>query len=506
MPPETKRSMHSLRIKMDFAMNEKASPSSSTKKNVTYTVKNPIISIGGVPTQKRSDTPPPIGPEIGPDPRSSIGARISMAEVPKIKDEKTGIQIDFAYGYRVKFPAGNKQYKLRVYDLDSGMLLEEHTHKGGEFIVGQNKYYVRYRLEVHLDDKLVFEHDYDCEDQEVCIIIPDGGLGDNLAWLPYLEKFRLLRKARVTAVIGEWMIRLAKPFYPGLKFIPLGTKPILRDAYAIYFCGIFEADRKPWRPVEHQQLGMQKTVAKILGLPLEDLHCRIPLGSPRPVQAPYVCLSTMATNPTKYWNYRSKPGLKDPDGWNILIRWLKSYGYRVFVLDRDKELFFTDKHIYHVPTEAEDLTGRIPISERIHYLEHADFFIGLPSGLSWLAWNCNIPVVMISGFTMQNCEFPTPYRVTNFLFCHGCWNDTNFFFDSKAPVWCPRHVGTPREIECTRAITPKMVQETIMRIPAFRKHVDEMKEQELRNALRAAEPGTSTLKEFPQKQEKKKLR
>ena len=453
-------------------MNEKLSLTAPPKKSISYTLTNTMIQ----PNPGRKQPPPPIGPEIGPDPRNSIGARVSMSETP-ICTSESGIRYDFQFGYRVKFPAGNKKYLLRIYDLDSGVMLEEHTHNGGDFIIGSNKYYVRYRLEAYVEGKLVFEHDYNCEGREVCIIIPDGGLGDNLAWLPYIEEFRIMRKAKVTAVIGEWMIRLSKPQYPGLKFIPLGTKPALAFAYAIYFCGIFEADRKPWRPVDHQFLGMQRSVARILGLPLEDLHCRIPLGSARPVQEPYVCISTMATNPTKYWNYRSSPDLKDPDGWNILIRWLKSFGYRVFVLDRDKELYFTKFHNYHVPTEAEDLTGRIPISERIHYLEHADFFVGLPSGLSWLAWNCNIPVVMISGFTMPNCEFPTPYRVTNFLFCHGCWNDTNNFFDSKAPVWCPRHVGTPREIECTKTITPKMVQETILRIPVFQKRLNELREQ-----------------------------
>ena len=485
-------------------MNDKlvlASAKTTSNKTVSYTINSPVI------TRTRRTPPPPIGPEIGPDPRSSIGARVSMAELPRL-ESASGIRFDFAYGYRVKFPDGDKEFTLRVYDLDSGMPLEEHKHKGGELVVSQNKFFVRYRLEAYLDDKLIFEHDYDCEGQDVCIIIPDGGLGDNLAWLPYIEEFRLRHKAKVTAVIGEWMIRLCKPYYPGLDFIPLGTKPPLRFAYAIYFCGIFDADRKTWRPIDHQHLGMQLSVASILGLPLEHLHCRIPLGSPRPVKEPYVCISTMATNPTKYWNYSSDSKKKDPDGWNILIRWLKSYGYRVFVLDRDKELIFSNKHIYRVPTEAEDLTGRIPITERIHYLEHADFFVGLPSGLSWLAWNCNIPVVMISGFTMPNCEFPTPYRVTNYLFCHGCWNDTNFFFDSKVPVWCPRHVGTPREIECTKTISPKMVQETIMRIPAFQKRLTMLQEQDLMNEFREHNPtpgAISTLVALPPRPQKKKL-
>ena len=114
---------------MDSEMNEKKNSAENTKKNVSYSFVNPLIPQTGA---KRKG-PPPIGPEIGPDPRSSIGARISMAELPLMESE-SGIRFDFAFGYRVKFPADNREYKLRVYDLDSGMPLEEHmqmyTDKG----------------------------------------------------------------------------------------------------------------------------------------------------------------------------------------------------------------------------------------------------------------------------------------------------------------------------------------------------------------------------------------
>ena len=157
-------------------MNEKTELKAPPKKSFSYTLTNPMIR----PTPNRRQPPPLIGPEIGPDPRNSIGARVSMPETPLCTSE-CGIRYDFAFGYRVRFPAGNKKYLLRVYDLDSGVLLEEHPHNGGDFIVGNNKYYVRYRLEAYVEGKLVFEHDYNCEGREVCIIIPDGGLGDNLA-------------------------------------------------------------------------------------------------------------------------------------------------------------------------------------------------------------------------------------------------------------------------------------------------------------------------------------
>lgn len=62
----------------------------------------------------------------------------------------------------------------------------------------------------------------------------------------------------------------------------------------------------------------------------------------------------------------------------------------------------------HIPYGAEDFTGDIPLQERVDLLRHASFFIGLGSGLSWLARAAGIPVVLISGFSLPNSEFHTP--------------------------------------------------------------------------------------------------
>lgn len=414
--------------------------------------------------QPAANMPPvaPITPDIGPDP-STGPSQIGFEPTPYL-EAVDGIRFDFAFGYRIKVPkdAPKESYEIRIFDLDSGMQLATHLLKRDNFLVGDAKFFVRYRLEIWSEEKLLFKHDYDCAGKRVYIVIPDGGLGDNLAWLPMAELFRMKHKADVCCVMGEWMIRLAGDLYPGLHFIQPKDAPPLTGAYANYFCGIFAEDHKNWRPIDHQLLGMQGSVESILGLPQGPVKCRLHLGSQRPFPEPYVCISSLGTNPGKNWNF--------PDGWNEIIRFLKSYGYRVLDIDRDAEFYcMGQKHT--IPSEAENFTGRLPLQERINLLEHADFFIGLPSGLSWLAWNTNIPCVMISGFTMPNCEFPTPYRVTNYLFCHGCWNDSGCFFDQKKPIWCPRHSGTPREIECTKVITPKMVRETIMKIPAFQERV-----------------------------------
>ncbi len=90
-----------------------------------------------------------------------------------------------------------------------------------------------------------------------------------------------------------------------------------------------------------------------------------------------------------------------------------------------------------IPQGAEDETGDKPLAERIRYLRHAAFFVGLSSGLSWLAWATGIPVVMISGFTHPINEFHTPYRVINYSACNSCWNDPRIRFDHYDFLYCP---------------------------------------------------------------------
>jgi len=94
-----------------------------------------------------------------------------------------------------------------------------------------------------------------------------------------------------------------------------------------------------------------------------------------------------------------------------------------------------------------------------HDYSAADRIPGLPGS--------GTPVVLISGFSLPNTEFDTPYRVINYHACNGCWNDPKLRFDHKDFLWCPRHAGTPRQLECTRLITAEQVKQTLRRVPGF---------------------------------------
>jgi autotransporter strand-loop-strand O-heptosyltransferase len=94
------------------------------------------------------------------------------------------------------------------------------------------------------------------------------------------------------------------------------------------------------------------------------------------------------------------------------------------------------------------------------YLHHCEFFIGVSSGLAWLAWGCNKKVVLISGITRAENEFKKDcIRVINEAVCHGCFNseqhcDKFSFFKNE---FCPES----KNWICSRSISPKMVLDKI---------------------------------------------
>ena len=110
-----------------------------------------------------------------------------------------------------------------------------------------------------------------------------------------------------------------------------------------------------------------------------------------------------------------------------------------------------------IPKNAIDKTGDISLSERMSQIDGCEFFIGLGSGLSWLAWALNKPVVLISGFSEPISEFNNPLRVFNPSVCNGCWNDLSVAFDPSNWNWCPRK----KDFECSKEISFEMVKEKI---------------------------------------------
>jgi autotransporter strand-loop-strand O-heptosyltransferase len=205
-------------------------------------------------------------------------------------------------------------------------------------------------------------------------------------------------------------------------------------------------------PMDGRQVPMMETGRVIMNLPAPAPKIPWPKGK-RKIEEPYVCIGVQASSVGKGWLY--------PDGWNEVVSYLKSLGYRVLCIDKER-IMEAQGYRIEMPEGAEDFTGALPLTERLDMLTHADFFIGLASGLSWLAYTADCPVIMIGGFSAYWAEFPTPYRVYNRLVCSGCYNDVRVRWLDNL---CPRQTaGTDRIFECSKKISPRMVIDTIDRL------------------------------------------
>jgi autotransporter strand-loop-strand O-heptosyltransferase len=374
--------------------------------------------------------------------------------------DASGLRFDFNDGCRVQAPVGPDVWRIRLIDLDTGNFLFQTTPDfcGGS-VRSAKKYYVRFRIEAWKGEKLVFEHNYDASGRNILIAFPVGTLGDTIAWASYATRFADRHKCKLTIAMAERLIPLFAGAYPDISFID--TKNAKTDGYyATYRVGLFFNDvERIHQPVDFRHVGLHRTAAHILGLDPAEASPRlaVPHGE-RPIAEKYVIIATQATSQCKYWN--------NPFGWREIIAFLKAAGYRVVCIDQ-KPVNGVGIVWNHVPAGAEDLTGQLSLEDCVNWIRHAEFFVGLSSGLSWLAWAAGAHIVMISGFTLPSTEFETPYRVINYHACVGCWEDPTLRFDHKDFLWCPRHAGTPRQFECTSLITAEQVKQTIRRISGF---------------------------------------
>jgi len=281
------------------------------------------------------------------------------------------------------------------------------------------------------------------------------GIGDVIATLPYLEKFRTSYDFEVFLKLKN--VPLSNLFcksFPNIKFIPIGSE-------------IDYDKRILLKHIDHN-LPLQQIFAKQLGFinapyirPIIDLP-----GSIRQIKNKYICIGTHSTSQLKFWNHPD--GVYDhqfSSNWNDLCAMLRKAGYTPICVDFYQD-FGTSPFYNFVPVKSVKKLG-LNLEEVLKLIEHCEFFIGLSSGLSWLAHAAGKPVCMISNFTEDWHEIDLSVsdyiRVTNKSVCHGCWNlvGKEFEFDYTDWYWCPRHKDTDRQFECHKSITPGMVLEKI---------------------------------------------
>jgi len=387
------------------------------------------------------------------DDNSSFGGDL-IKEYDDVFDSDFKDNPDDYIEYNISFLEGAKVEILGNTDLKFDVeILDDETNKSiYNTTLGVNgwgatniRYYLDYKINIKHNDKLLIAHKIDLNDKNVLIQFDSKSMGDTLAWIPYVEEFR--KKHNCNIYCSTFWNNFFIGKYSDIIFIKPGDS--VQNLYARYTLGWYQPIDFNRNPIDYRKQPMQKAASDILGLEYKEIKpdIRIPDGV-RPIEEKYVCVAQFSTANTKHWQYPCKNSNK---GWQMIVDWLNAQGYKVMVISKQKTKL---KNII-------DKTGDFPIEHRINELKHCEFYIGVGSGLSWLAWAIGKKVVMISGFSNPICEFQSNnINVHNYNVCNGCFN--RHFFDRGDWNWCPEHKNTDRQFECSINITPKMITDRII--------------------------------------------
>jgi len=287
--------------------------------------------------------------------------------------------------------------------------------------------------------------------RKVLVNILSNSLGDTIIAIPYINQYRLDQNCDVYVKVNPKFQFLFKESYPNLKLvnttegfeeiIPVdyNFKTNIQEGFAL------DLGYKKWNYIQPK---LNITPKK------------------RPIKGKYVVISVHSTSQLKYWNHpKGKSVQGTPPYWTELCRILRKKGFTPVVVERD-ELFGCPPYWNGLPKKSNNKT-QVSLEDTVNYIQHAEFFIGLSSGLTWLAHALEKKVVMISNFTEDwheiPLDFPNYKRIINKSVCHGCFNKVGIEhnFDFGDWYWCPKHKDTPRQFECHTSITPNMVIEQI---------------------------------------------
>ena len=289
--------------------------------------------------------------------------------------------------------------------------------------------------------------------KSVTINLLSNSLGDTIATVPYVLEYKLKHNVDVFFKINKNFIPILDSSYPELNFISkestVETNETVNLDYIFY---------KNIQQGYAEQLGFENP--KYIRPVIKHRE------SIRQIKKKYVVLGIHSTAQLKYWNHPAGRKVQEfSPYWDDLCSLLRKKDITPVTVEKDS-YFGVPSFFNGVPNKSNKKIG-LSLLDSMDIISHCEFYIGLSSGITWLAHAMGKKVVMISNFSEDWHEFDLNtddyIRIINKSVCHGCFNLINkeFTFDAKDWYWCPKHKDTEREFECHKSITPEMVIEQI---------------------------------------------
>ena len=283
---------------------------------------------------------------------------------------------------------------------------------------------------------------------KILIRLNSSALGDTIAWIQYTEEYRIKHELPHIFVNCNWSELFDYPLtifnsqdsiesFDKIIDIDISIK---RDGNLNYPAFV------PLQKYASDKLGFRQFIERKPRMLVRNSYNPL-------VYRKCASIGIHSTAQAKYWN--------NPTGWQEVVDFLNSNDYVVYCLDRHRTFGNGELGIWNEIPESVIFKENIDIHEIISLLEVSDFFIGLGSGLSWLAWALDIPVIMISGFSDPITEFTTKkYRIHNKTVCNSCFNKSRF--DASIWDWCPEIHEKKEKFECTKIIKSETIIERII--------------------------------------------
>ena len=358
------------------------------------------------------------------------------------------IFVSYINGVKVEILGNiNKSYTVDFIDNEKNELIFRSDISNNMWCSPKRKYYTNWKVNIYeklsgVKIKLIHSETINLQNKKIKINLDTSSIGDLLAFIPVLDRFQKKHNCILECIfLNKDLLPFIKENYKNIEFIT--EKNSNDNYYAVYDIGYFMEDWIDKCVVDPRTTKLNYIPSYILGLDNREDKPILSFKKLKKENKKYICIATQSTSQCKYWN--------NPNGWEKLIKFLNQKGYEVWCIDRHNR--FGNQIMNDIPNGAVDKTGDFSLGERMAQIYNSEFFIGLGSGLSWLAWAVGKPVVLISGFSKEFAEFETPYRIINNNVCNGCWNDPKETFDKGNWLWCPRN----KDFECTKSITAEMV-------------------------------------------------
>jgi autotransporter strand-loop-strand O-heptosyltransferase len=324
----------------------------------------------------------------------------------------------------------DSDFDVRFYD-ENDVCQYQSVIKSNSWVRLNRQYYTKWKTYVYQDGELIYENILDLHGKKVFISIESKALGDTIAWVPYALEFQKEHGCKV--VLSTFYNKILD--YPELELVEPGSSV---NCYAMYKIGWhYDTNREPELP---NTIPLQKAASNILGLKYTEIRPKLFTKRNCLEHNKYITIATNSTTGCKFWIR---------DEWQKLINHYTEQGYKVYNVSKEINPF---DNCPQIPDTSMEST--------MDWIYHSTFFVGLSSGLSWLAWALGKQVVLISNFTEFDHEFLTNcIRITNEKVCHGCWNKSDIKFDKGNWNWCPYN----KNFECQTSITAEMVINRINR-------------------------------------------